>query len=198
MNPTSEAQIRRARPEDLPGARQLMLRVLAEDFRLDVQPRWHADILDLEAAYLRHPRQALFVAVTPQDGVVGTAAIRKGGPKAPPNPEWLAARYRGPGVAQLVRVWVHREHRRRGLARSLVRAAVAWAVEAGGYDTIYLHTNASVPGAEAFWRSLGAQEIHDARPDGDPWHTIHFELDARALLDQHTSLDQHDRHTRTG
>ena len=183
MTTAGDVQVRRARREDLPGARRLMLRVLAEDFQAELEPRWHADLLDLEAAYLRHPRQALFVAVHPLEGVVGTAAVREGGPASPPNPGWLADRYRGPGVAQLARVWVHRGHRRRGLARALVRAAVAWAIEAG-YGTIYLHTNASVPGAEAFWRALGAREVHDARPSGDPWHTVHFELDARALLER--------------
>jgi hypothetical protein len=45
---------------------------------------------------------------------------------------------------------------------------------------VYLHTDASVPGAEAFWRSLPTREVHDCRPD--PFHTVHFEIDADALL----------------
>ena len=45
---------------------------------------------------------------------------------------------------------------------------------------MYLHTDASVPGAEAFWRSLPTREVYDGRPD--PFHTVHFEIDVDAFL----------------
>jgi hypothetical protein len=61
-----------------------------------------------------------------------------------------------------------------------VEAGVDFTRQVGGFRTICLHTNARVPGAEAFWRSLPVTEIHDAR-GADPtqtaqFQTIHFEL----------------------
>ncbi|GAB3305863.1 hypothetical protein GCM10027511_18340 [Hymenobacter humi] len=45
------------------------------------------------------------------------------------------------------------------------------------FDVVCLHTNASVPGALAFWRAFpGLVEVYDARPD--PWSTVHFEVAA--------------------
>lgn len=48
----------------------------------------------------------------------------------------------------------------------------------GGYHTIYLHSDVSVPGAEAFWLSV-AREVHDGRPDGT--RVVHFEIPVPAL-----------------
>jgi hypothetical protein len=53
--------------------------------------------------------------------------------------------------------------------------ATRWATEVAGYRAVYLHTDASVPGAESFWRSMPTVEVYDARPD--PYSTVHFELD---------------------
>ncbi len=113
--------------------------------------------------------------------VVATAAVRVGGPLSPPHPPWLAARYADRHrVAQLLRVATLPGHRRRGLARRLVAAAIDFTRRDGRYRTLCLHTNARVPGAEAFWRSMPVVEVHDARGDAteqDPrFETIHFEL----------------------
>ena len=163
---------------DIAEARRVMRRVVAEDLG-GHRPRWHSDVDDPAAAYVRAERSALFVARL--DGVaVGTAAVWPCRLQSPPNPAWLADRYADPSVCELRRVWVVAEARRRGAARALVRAAAGWAVAEGGYRTVYLHTDAGVPGAEPFWRSLPAREVHDARPD--PWNCVHFELDVAALL----------------
>jgi GNAT superfamily N-acetyltransferase len=137
-------------------------------------PEWHADLDDLESAYLRREGCALLVA---RDGenVLGTAAVKPSKLASPPNPRWLAEEYNHPVVCQLVRVWVSAAARRRGAGRALVQHAVAWAVGPGGYRRVYLHTDASVPGAEAFWRSLPTREVHDSRPD--PYNCLHFEID---------------------
>lgn len=66
---------------------------------------------------------------------------------------------------------------RRGLARHLVAELLAFAAADGGYRAVYLHTDPAVPGAEAFWRSLG-KVVHDERddPDGGNGGIVHFEL----------------------
>ncbi|WP_344076435.1 GNAT family N-acetyltransferase [Luedemannella helvata] len=141
--------------------------------------QWHRDVDDLGAAYLRSPRSVLVVA-RDGAGIVGTAAVRPCQLASPPNPHWLAREFNQPDVCQLVRVYVAARARRRGVGRVLVERTVAWGVGPGGYRRVYLHTDASVAGAEAFWRSLPTREVHDERPD--PFNTVHFEIGVEALL----------------
>ncbi|MFE9008016.1 GNAT family N-acetyltransferase [Streptomyces sp. NPDC007875] len=105
---------------------------------------------------------------------LATTGVR---PAHPPHPLWLAERYSQDTTAQLVRVYVRPEHRRRGLARTLVDAVCDFIADTPGYDRVYLHTNVNVDGAEAFWRSL-AKEVFDARTTGEHGGpgvaTVHF------------------------
>lgn len=167
----------RATPADLTEAGQVMRAVLGQDLG-GYRPEWHTDLDDLEAAYLRRPGCGLWVARL-GTRIVGTAAVRPCLLSSPPNPEWLVDRYSRPGVCQLVRVWVSSRARRRGVGAALVGQAVAWSTGPGGYHTVYLHTDAGVPGAEAFWRSLPTREVYDSRPD--PFNCVHFEVDVPAM-----------------
>ncbi|WP_211370035.1 GNAT family N-acetyltransferase [Nonomuraea turkmeniaca] len=167
--------IQRAIPRHLDGARQIMLDTFYRDFGYGYRPQWHGDVVDLEGTYLLPCRHTLLVALH-GDEVVGTTAVRAHGPKSPPHPDWLARLYPDGTTAQLFRVYVAPAHRRRGLAREMVRQACRFVAECGDYRAIYLHTDTRVPGAEVFWRSL-AEPVFDDR-DGDPEHpqTLHFEL----------------------
>jgi GNAT superfamily N-acetyltransferase len=165
-------------PQDLPDAGRVMREVLENDLG-GYCPQWHRDLDNLEAAYLRRPRSALLMARLGGE-LLGTAAVRPCELASPPNPRWLAGRYNQPDVCQLVRVWVSARGRRQGAGRALVTHAVAWSTGPGGYRRVYLHTDAGVPGAEAFWRSLPAREVHDSRPG--PFNCVHFEIDAETLL----------------
>nr|BFD81623.1 GNAT family N-acetyltransferase [Streptomyces sp. Xyl84] len=169
--------IRPAEPGDLEGARAVMLDTVYCDFGTGYVPRWHGDIIDPAAAYLAPARHTLLVAVDGAAGdVVGTAALDARGPAHPPNPRHLAERYPCGETAQLRRVYVRPEHRRRGLARRLVGELLAFAAADGGYRSVYLHTDPAVPGAEAFWRSLG-KVVHDEREDrGGGQGIVHFEV----------------------
>ncbi|MFY1695960.1 MULTISPECIES: GNAT family N-acetyltransferase [unclassified Solwaraspora] len=168
-------EIRTATPQHLEGARSVMLDTFYHVFGYGYQPQWHADVIDLAGTYLRPERHALFVAVK-GDEVVATTAVRAAAPNSPPHPRWLVDRYPATSTAQLFRVYVRPEHRRNGLARALVRRAVAFATERPGYQTVYLHTDTRVPGAEGFWRSV-ADVVHDPR-DGSPHasQVVHFEI----------------------
>ncbi|GAA2555497.1 GNAT family N-acetyltransferase [Streptomyces fimbriatus] len=157
-----------------------MLDTVYRDFGTGYVPRWHGDIIDPGAAYLASPRHTLLVALAPGDGggdeVVATAALDSRGPAHPPNPRHLAERYPSGETAQLRRVYVRPEHRRRGLARRMVDELLAFAAADGGYRSVYLHTDPSVPGAESFWRSLG-KVVHDEREDaGGGNGVVHFEI----------------------
>lgn len=173
--------VHEATPEDLPQAEALMRRIIDEDMPYDWNPAWHWDIADLRGTYLDHPRHALFVAVDDDTGaLLGTAAVRAGGPKSPPHPPALAGRYDDQTTAQLFRVFVAREHRRRGAARALVDATCRWIAAEGGYTVICLHANANVDGALPFWQAT-ATEVFDAR-GLDEWAAVHFELPMPAVV----------------
>lgn len=172
-------RIRPARPQDLDAARAVMLDTVYRDFGTGYVPRWHGDIVDPAAAYLAPARHTLLVAVTAGGEVVATGALDSRGPAHPPNPRRLAERYPSGTTAQLRRVYVRPEHRRRGLARRIVRELVAFAAADGGYRAIYLHTDPAVPGVEAFWRSIG-RVVLDERADGHGHGRgqgiVHFEV----------------------
>ncbi|GAA3967675.1 GNAT family N-acetyltransferase [Actinomadura viridis] len=171
-------EIRDARPEDLDGARGVMLDTFYRDLGYGYRPEWHRDVIDLEETYLRTPRHALFVAARGGQ-IVGTAAVRAQGPRNPPHPAWLTERYPDHRTAQLFRVYVRREHRRNGLARALVGRARDFVAATPGYERLYLHSDTRSDGAEPFWRSV-AEVVHDER-DGNPDHfqTVHYEIPLR-------------------
>lgn len=154
-----------------------MLDTVYREFGTGYVPHWHGDIIDPGAAYLAPARHTLLVALDPDGGeVVATAALDSRGPAHPPNPRPLAERYPSGETAQLRRVYVRPDHRRRGLARRMVGELLDFAAADGGYRAVYLHTDPSVPGAEAFWRSLG-KVVHDEREDtGDGSAVVHFEI----------------------
>lgn len=166
-----------------------MLDTVYHDFGSGYVPRWHGDIIDIEAAYLTPVRHTLLVAVAEgaegaegMEGaeVVATAALDSRGPAHPPNPRWLAERYPSGETAHLRRVYVRPDHRRQGLARALVRELLEFAVADGGYRSVYLHTDPAVTGAEPFWRSLGKVVCDEREPaegvPGVPAGTVHFEI----------------------
>ncbi|MFD9406431.1 GNAT family N-acetyltransferase [Streptomyces sp. NPDC059989] len=175
-------EVRHARPEDVRGARSVMLDTFYREFDYGYVPEWHSDVVDIRGTYLDDPRHTLVVAV--RDGeVVGTCAVHSRGPAHPPHPLRLAERYPSGRTAQLLRVYVRPAHRRHGLARAMVREACAFAAGVPGYESIYLHTNVDIPGAEAFWRSL-ATEVCDARASGEHggFGTVHFEIPMPSLV----------------
>ncbi|MEV6177364.1 GNAT family N-acetyltransferase [Streptomyces sp. NPDC052015] len=174
--------VRPAGPDDLDGARAVMLDTVYRDFGTGYVPRWHGDIIDPATAYLAPDRHTLLVAVDADGEIVGTGALDSRGPLHPPNPRHVAARYPSGTTAQLRRVYVRPEHRRRGLARRLVAELLAFAAADGGYRAVYLHTDPTVEGAEGFWRSIGTV-VHDERDDpGRGQGIVHFDVPLDALL----------------
>ncbi|WP_369197976.1 GNAT family N-acetyltransferase [Streptomyces djakartensis] len=170
--------IREATPQDVDGARVVMLDAVYRDFGTGYVPRWHADIIDPVAYYMTPPRHTLLVAVEGRDGTVAaTAALDARGPAHPPNPLWLAERFPSGETAQLRRVYVRPEHRRRGLARRLVGELLEFARGDGGYRSVYLHTHPHSPGAMGLWQSLGKM-LCDEREDvpGGGTGAVHFEI----------------------
>ncbi len=128
--------VRHARIEDLPGAQAVVRRVLQEDLGIGHTPMWHWDVDHPQKVYLDNPRHALFVAVDDATTeVIGTAGIQTGGPRSPIFESSLTDRYRFQETAQLYRVYISPEHRRRGVASTLVEAARRFVATEGGTGT---------------------------------------------------------------
>ncbi|SFD52920.1 GNAT family N-acetyltransferase [Streptomyces aidingensis] len=177
---TGPYQVRPATAEDTEGARSVMLDTFYREFGYGYVPAWHADVIDLHGTYLTDQRHLLLVAAhgdRPDQQIVATACLHSRGPAHPPHPRWIAERYPSGSTAQLLRVYVRPEHRRHGLARTMVAMAADFAATIG-YASLYLHTNADIPGAQPFWNSV-AKEIFDARTTGEHgpgFATVHYEI----------------------
>jgi GNAT superfamily N-acetyltransferase len=165
-------------PEDDAAVRAHILRVLEEDLHTPFNPVWHWDLDDIGGAYRADPRHALFVATDTAGGeVAGTIALHSRGPGYPPHPPWLVARYSSPRVCQVLRAYVARPHRRRGIGRVLVEALRRFVADLGAYDVIYLHTDTRSPGAEVFWRAMPTVEVYDGWGNSAGFsQALHFEL----------------------
>ncbi|GAB3106764.1 GNAT family N-acetyltransferase [Streptomyces calidiresistens] len=172
--------VRAAEPEDVDGARGVMLDTFYREFGYGYVPGWHEDVIDIDGTYLTDPRHLLLVAIDTEDPgrtVVGTTGLLSRGPRHPPHPRWIAERYPSGSTAQLVRVYVRAEHRRRGLARVMVEMAAEFAA-VREYASLYLHTNVNIAGAQPFWEDV-AKEIFDARATGEHgpgFATVHYEI----------------------
>ena len=174
MTQGSMFSVRPATAADLPAAEALMRRTVEEDFGTPYDPGYHRDISDLAGFYLEPPRHTLLVAVDDATGeVVGTGGIRVGRLRG--GPKHLVRRYAGDDTAQLVRIYVRRDQRRRGIARAIVQACLRFGVDDGGYAIFALHTFPHLPGALAFWRSMATQVGEQPHTDIPP--EIFFEFD---------------------
>ena len=175
--------VRPARLDDLPGFRALAIDIFEHDFGYGhgYQPQiHHPDPLDEEdfKAYFEPLKQhALFVATEGATGrLLGTAAVKSVRPGlAPDAPDWLVERFDRPTTAEIVRVYVDRGSRRRGIGRALLAAALAYIDTVPVYTAVYLHTDAGYPGAEAFWTSHGVMQ-HDNRGTVEGSRTLFFEI----------------------
>ncbi len=86
--------------------------------------------------------------------------------------------YEEPGTAEVKRMWTHRDHRRRGLARRVLAELVAHATEAG-YARMFLTTGPLQPEARALYTTAGWVPLFDGlRP------TDVEELRAMPVLDR--------------
>jgi GNAT superfamily N-acetyltransferase len=76
-------------------------------------------------------------------------------------------------TAELKRVWTHRDHRRRGYARSLL-AALESEIAARGYTRVYLITGDRQPEAEELYESAGYTRLAEPLPARGPVFPIAF------------------------
>ncbi len=145
---TKAFNIQPFQPEYQAGARDLILAGLAEHWgRLD--PGRNPDLEDIDAAYA----QAVFLVALQQGRVIGTGALI---PKAD-------------GTAEIVRMSVAADVRRRGVASALLQALCKQARTLGVLQLV-LETTETWQDAVAFYEHFGFKVTHHL--DGD----IYFRL----------------------
>jgi GNAT superfamily N-acetyltransferase len=168
--------VRIPRSDELDEVRALMIRVIEHDYGYDYQTRWHDDVDDSKAFYLDKPRHRLLVAVDDRTGqILGTAGVRVLAITSPPHPQEILDRYDRERTAELTRVFVLPEARRRGIGRALVDAARSWVADVGDFDLIQFHSRTAVE----FWRSMPTTEILDNRRQiggGPELGQVYFEM----------------------
>ncbi|TDE88547.1 GNAT family N-acetyltransferase [Occultella glacieicola] len=148
--------------DDIAGAAHVMMRSVREDFQSEYDPTIHDDIDFLVDTYVRPVGPFMLVAVDDATGrIIATGGIRGGKLKGDTSPRHLIEAYDNPRVGQVVRVYVLREARRRGIAKAIVRAVLERAQAEGHYDKVVLHTFLHSPGAVPFWTAMGAQLVVD-------------------------------------
>lgn len=76
-----------------------------------------------------------------------------------------------PSTAELKRIWTHPDHRRRGLARTVLNALEAEAA-CRGYEALYLTTGPRQPEAKALYLAAGYTPLFDL--DADPEEIGHL------------------------
>ena len=131
-------RIRPFAPADQRAARALILAGLCEHWGW-LDPNLNPDLDDIAASYLA-PGHVFFVAQSGQ-ALTGTGAVIVDG-----------------NVGQIVRVAVHPQWRRRGIARALI-AALLEAARARDLDRVWMETNDDWHDAIGLYRRCGFQEF---------------------------------------
>ncbi|HET8718131.1 MAG TPA: GNAT family N-acetyltransferase [Nocardioidaceae bacterium] len=118
---------------------------LADDARARAHPEAARTVLE-------GPPRVAFAAVPDQAGFVLAKGRAAAAAPGSPGEDWV-------GITD---VWVHPEHRRRGLAQVVLTALLEWAAE-GGATTAYLQVRGDNPAALALYERMGFVAHHDYR-----------------------------------
>ena len=115
-----------------------------------------------------NPQNALFVALTETDEVVGCIALSLYDHRI----EALHTQYTTDDkIAEVARCYVDERFRRQGIGAMLFERACTFA-QTCGYEMLYLHTHYFLPGGFSFWRAMGFEITLD---EGGDWQTVHME-----------------------
>ena len=155
------------------AARRFCLDTIRDVYGTEYRPDWHTDLDSLIGSpercwFSRDNRGAFWSLNAPGGEIIATAGLYRLAWK-PHLAAALAGRYPSADeVVQLVRVYVRKDRRGRGIGRWLTACAESQARRLG-FPTLYLHANTDTEATIAFWRGQGFEEFADV--DG----TTHFD-----------------------
>lgn len=156
MNDSADIAISPFRPEDQAQVKSLILAGLSEHWGT-LDPTKNPDLDDIRATYAN----ATFLVAWRQGRIVGTGALVP----------------RSDGIAEIVRMSVVQDLRRRGVGRLILQQLVERA-QAAGYRQVILETTATWREVVEFYQRYGFHITHYR--DGD----VYFALDLGATLEK--------------
>jgi len=138
--------IRKFKRKDQPQAQEVILNGLKEYFGF-INSALNLDVYDIEKAYLQEG--SMFIVAEMDGRIVGTGSLTKISDK---------------NVAQIVRVSVHPEHRRQGIAQEIIKNLLAYARKMG-YKKILVETTKTWIAPRTLYNKLGFIETHEDDED---------------------------------
>ena len=157
----------------LGDVRRFLFKQIKTEFGFDYVPEWHRDIMNLEEFYISPERNNFYVAFNESNDIIATIGLRAY------DKDFAEFRdvYSKDKTASIWRLFVDCNYRRCGLASEMFGICENFAVESG-FESIYLHTHKTSPGALEFWTKMGFIVALDACND---LQTVHMDKDIRKM-----------------
>lgn len=111
------------------------------------------DIFNLEIVFIRNPNSSFKIALDRNGSIIGTIAFKKY------NDRFSFFSFDKQKTNEIVKLYINKEYRRRGLATKLVNEIMKDSKKLN-YENSYLHTHPFLPGATEFWLKNKFNIIH--------------------------------------
>ena len=152
---------------------------IKREFGYGYVPEWHQDIVNMESYYIAPEMNNFFVAYNENCEIIATIGIRA---YDKDFPEFRGI-YSKNTTSSIWRLFVERKYRRCGLASKMFSVAETFAKESC-YESIYLHTHKTLPGAIEYWTKMGFVVILDSN---DELETVHMDKKIQGIQLNHPS-----------
>lgn len=146
---------------------KFVFKMIKDSYGLDYVPEYHYDVVGMNEYYINPKRSNFFIAVSEDDKLIGTAAIR-GYDK---NYVIKDRTYTNKCTASIYRLFVDPDYRHNKIASTMLKSIEDFC-EKEDYNEIYLHTQRDSYGALPFWLNRGYVIVEDTQ---DEMGTIHME-----------------------
>ncbi|SDW71274.1 GNAT family N-acetyltransferase [Paenibacillus sp. PDC88] len=146
-----------------------VMKIRKEVFPMLSSEQLPQDLDQFEQHYVLRKNAAFFAAIAEDGSVLGTIGICPYDGRL----KQIEGRYDLSTTAEVVKCYTDSTCRRSGIGTALFEAAASFSRDAG-YETLYLHTHAFLPGAIPFWTAKG---FTDRLAEEDPvWQTLHMDM----------------------
>ena len=177
----SEVIVRLCNPRDIPSVQTVMMEIFNSDFKYGFNKKYHwdYDAREFEKAYLDTRGNFMYVA-TVGGNVVGMGGVRMEGYRSRNLDKAFTDKYYHTAkqpVAKIVRVFVTRQYRNKGVARMIVEKVL----DRLRTDLYYKKSRIVLDSeyAPEFWRKMGAVEI--LKEKHKDYTTTYFEFSSQGV-----------------
>ena len=147
--------------------KKFVFKMIKDSYGLDYVPEYHYDVVNMDEYYINPQRSNLFIAVSEDDQLIGTAAVRE----YDKNYIIPDRTYNNESTASIYRLFVDPDYRHNKIASNMLKSIEDFCKKED-YNEIYLHTQRDSYGALPFWLNRGYVIVQDTH---DEMGTIHME-----------------------